>query len=226
MQQQSTLNFPTLVASSIHDLKNSLATIRELLGNHAKNCNSANKQDFVKLELESRRMNNNLMHLLILYKMDISRFSLAIDEHPIADLFDEIIAQRSPAFSSQEITLELDYDESLSCYCDFALISNAICTILDNAQRYTKSRIILSCKREKGYISFSVEDNGEGYPENMLNNNFPQISSIDFYNSSTGLGMFFVLSVAQMHIDNQKRGYINFDNNSRIGGARFTLFLP
>ena len=41
-----------------------------------------------------------------------------------------------------------------------------------------------------------------------------------------GLGLFFAATLAQMHINGEQRGYIEIDNNSHLGGARFSLYLP
>jgi hypothetical protein len=43
---------------------------------------------------------------------------------------------------------------------------------------------------------------------------------------NTGLGLYFVAAIAGFHKNQGKYGYVKIDNLSRMGGARFCLFLP
>jgi hypothetical protein len=38
--------------------------------------------------------------------------------------------------------------------------------------------------------------------------------------------LFFTETIAQLHANGDKRGFIVTDNNSQFGGARFKLYLP
>ena len=221
------IDFPAILASSVHEMKNSLSTIQGLISKLAKQNTDAENREFVQLEFEANRMNNNLMQLLILYKIEVSQFQLSIDEHPVIDILNEIVAQQAPLLSINLIKLDIECPEDLFCYCDYHLISNAISTILNNAQRYTKGKIVLSAREENGYIKFSIEDDGEGYPKDYVH---PDLDShrVNFNTGSTGLGLFFVNTIAAMHRNKDRKGFIKIANTSRLrpGGAEFTLFLP
>jgi hypothetical protein len=43
---------------------------------------------------------------------------------------------------------------------------------------------------------------------------------------NTGLGLFFTKTIAELNVKAGKRGFIDTDNNSQFGGARFRLYLP
>ncbi len=64
-----TIDFPAILASSVHDIKNSLTTVRELI-EHIANQQESKNQDLIQLEFEANRMNNSLVQLLELYKID------------------------------------------------------------------------------------------------------------------------------------------------------------
>jgi signal transduction histidine kinase len=100
-------------------------------------------------------------------------------------------------------------------------------SILNNAQRYTNTQIYLSAYKEDEYIIFSIEDDGEGYPSQLLSldysNNNSSASSIS---GSTGLGLHFASTIASFHTTKNNVGLIKIDNESCFGGARFRLFLP
>ncbi|MGZ8152534.1 MAG: sensor histidine kinase [Methylovulum sp.] len=224
--QMLSIGFPAILASSVHDIKNSLTALRALIGQLEHIYQDPKPAEFRQLEFETNRMNNCLMQLLTLYKIDLSQFSLTIDEHSVADILEDIVAQQSTLLSLGTIQLITECHDDLYCYCDNALISNALCTLVNNAQRYCLSKVLLSVAQEDDYIVFCIEDDGKGYPENLISPDYKQLPQIDLANGNTGLGLFFTETIAQLHVKGDKRGFIITDNNSQFGGARFKLYLP
>lgn len=220
------ISFPAILASSVHDIKNSLTALRALLGQLENIQQDPKPTEFKQLEFETNRMNNSLMQLLTLYKIDISRFSLTIDEHSAADILEDIVAQQSTLLSLGNIQLLTECHDELFCYCDSSLISSALCTLVNNAQRYCRSKVQISVAQEDDYIVFCIEDDGRGYPENLISSDFKQLPQVDLATGNTGLGLFFTETIAQLHVKGDKRGFIVTDNNSQFGGARFKLYLP
>ena len=221
------INFPTILASSIHDIKNSLSHVRELIKQLAKLHNNAENSEFQLLEIEANRMNSSLMQLLLLYKIDSSLFKPVIDEYPVSDILADVAAQQESLLALNNIELMLDYPEDLLCYCDNALINTALISIVNNAQRYCSKRILLSAHQDgRDGVCFCVEDDGKGYPENFKYDPETHSFETDFSAGNTGLGLFFAATIAQLHTQGSQKGYIVTDNDSRLGGARFSLFLP
>jgi len=220
------IGFPAILASSVHDIKNSLTALRALLSQLDNAYQDPKPTEFRQLEFETNRMINCLMQLLTLYKIDLSQFSLSIDEYSASDLLEDVVAQQSTLLALSNIQLITECHDELFCYCDNALISNALCTLVNNAQRYCQSKVLLSVAQENDYIVFCIEDDGKGYPENLLSPDYKQLPQIDMANGNTGLGLFFTETIAQLHIKGDKRGFIMTDNNSQLGGARFKLYLP
>ena len=213
-------DFASILAASVHDMKKSLGTIRDLI----KQLKQSNTPDnnLMQVEFEASRMNNSLMHLLALYKIEIEKFNLNIDEYSLNEILNDIKAQQSALLDLSHISLELEYDtQEQLCYCDFDLVSNAIGSILNNAQRYSEAQVILSAGKQNGYRYFSIEDDGAGFPEKLITS-----KEIDFHGGNTGLGLYFVSIIAKLHSTANKQGYIETSNTSRLGGAKFTLFLP
>ncbi|MGR9053124.1 MAG: sensor histidine kinase [Gammaproteobacteria bacterium] len=220
-------DFSAVLASSIHDIKNSMSHVRELLAGLAKHKNFAENPQFRQLEIEANRMNASLMQLLILYKIDSSLFKPMIDEYPAHDLLADVAAQQQNLLAMSRIDLSIECPEDLFCYCDSALIDTALNSIVNNAQRFCRKHIILSAEAAAGDgIRFSVEDDGEGYPEALAGNADPHIGAGELHTGNTGLGLIFAATIAQLHSKGEQRGYITTDNQSRLGGARFSLFLP
>jgi len=224
MNSQS--HFQAILASSIHDIKNSLTTVRELIMQVAAKQQSRKNQDFVQLEFEVNRMNSSLIQLLELYKIDSDKFSLEIDEYAVTDIFQEIKAQQAPLLQLNKLGFTLDCPEDLFCYCDYNHICNALASIINNAQRYTHSQIQLSAYQEQENVVFCMEDDGVGYPESILSVDITDLPSNQWISGSTCLGLYFVSTIAKLHCSQGKHGFVKIDNHSSLGGARFRLFLP
>jgi K+-sensing histidine kinase KdpD len=220
------IDFSALLASSIHDIKNSLGALRALLAQLENIYPDPKPIELKHLNFEANRMNNNLMQLLVLYKIDLSQFSPTIDEHRAGDILEDVVAQQSTLLSLSNIELITQCDNELLCYCDNTLIGNALCTLVNNAQRYCQTKVMLSAVQEDDYIVFSIEDDGDGYPENLISSDYKQLPIIDLASGNTGLGLFFTDTIAKLHAQGEKRGFITTDNDSQFGGARFRLYLP
>lgn len=223
--QAIAVHFPAILASSVHDMKNSLSNLRALITQLENQYPESKPPEFKQLEFESNRLNNSLMQLLTLYKIDASQFNLNIDENSVRDILDDIVAQQSSLLALSEIELSVDCDDDLFCFCDSTLVGNAISTLVNNAQRYCHSKILLSAKQEGEYMVFYIEDDGEGYPQNFLADS-QKTFDIDLVGGNTGLGLFFVATIAKMHHQGESHGFIKTDNASSLGGARFSLYLP
>ncbi len=220
------ISFPAILASSVHDIKNSLTALRALLSQLENIYQAPKPTEFRHLEFETNRMNNSLMQLLTLYKIDLSQFSLTIDEHSAADILEDIVAQQSTLLSLSNVELITECHGDLFCYCDSTLISNALCTLVNNAQRYCLSKVLLSAVQEDDYVVFCIEDDGKGYPENLISPDYKQLPQTDLTTGNTGLGLFFAETIAQLHVQADRQGFTITDNNSQFGGARFKLYLP
>lgn len=218
--------FPTLLASTVHDIKNSLGTLLGLVQQLSQKPALSQDPDLHQLEFEAGRINHSLMQLLVMYKIDSRNFSLAIDEYPVIDLINDAKAQQARLTKINHIEVVVDCDADLLGYCDYQNISNALGTILNNAQRYCRSKVLISAYQENEYLVVGIEDDGRGYPEHLLKADLSNPNALDWISGNTGLGLYFVSAIAKLHKSKDKHGFVRIDNQSRIGGARFRLFLP
>lgn len=218
--------FPTILASTVHDIKNSLGIVLELIRQLALKQQAGQSEDFSQLEFEANRINHSLMQLLVMYKIDSNKFSLDIDEYLALDIINEAKAQQDVLSKLNSVDVQIDCSDDLLCYCDYSNISNALGTVLNNALRYTHTAIFISVGEEDGYLKFCIEDDGAGYPEHLLAADLSDAAELDWVKGNTGLGLYFVAMIAGLHKNNGKTGFVKIDNQSRLGGARFSLFLP
>jgi two-component system, OmpR family, sensor histidine kinase SenX3 len=227
--EKKQIDFPEFLASIAHDMKNSLGmllnTTDEILNNcSAENCPSY--KQISELQYEAKRINNSLVQLLSLYKMDIAQYTLNISYNSVSDFIEEIVIQNRPLLEFKGITTEVNCPEDLEWFFDCDLVAGIINNVINNAFRYTKDMIEISACKENDYLVISVEDNGIGYPEHMLGNQFHIRSSTDFNAGSTGLGLYFASIVSKMHKNKNREGFISTSNGGRYGGGLLKIYLP
>ena len=184
------------------------------------------RHQFATLRGEAARINNSLIYLLGLYRLQRHELPLQIQEVYVADFLDEQIAANELLFSIRQISVQRDCDETLTGYFDTALIAGVIGNVLVNAARYAEKSIRVSAVAgDNGSIAIEISDDGPGFPEKMLESNHHTQRGIDFNSGSTSLGLFFAAEVAHLHRRGDLHGSIALSNDSP-NGSRFKLILP
>lgn len=218
--------FALVLASIVHDIKNALGALIQRVEHIRRKPGLDQDPDLQRLELDAMRLNQRLIQLLVMYKIESRAFQLLIDEHAARDVIDEAVSQQY-ACPRDPVHITIACHDDLLCYCDFQNLGNVLATVIDNALRYSRHAIRVSAEEDEGYVVFVVEDDGPGYPESMLEANWAEVSHIaDWMTGHTGLGLYFASVIAGLHKNAGRRGSVKLDNHSRLGGARFRLFLP
>jgi K+-sensing histidine kinase KdpD len=221
--------FPLLLASSVHDIKNSLSMLLDTLDSVVESTtitSDLQRHQFATLRGEAARINNSLMYLLGLYRMQQNQLSVQIQEVYVADFLDEQLAASQLLFTMRELEVSVDCDDQLSGYFDTTLIGGIINNVLVNAARYARKSILLHAAHSpQGQLIIEVSDDGPGFPQKMLEDVSNQSRGIDFSSGSTNLGLYFAGEVAQMHRRGDAHGHIELSNLAE-GGSCFRLILP
>ena len=222
------MNFSDILASSIHDIKNSLSMIinaaEMLADDDAIKATHADKAS--ALEHEARRVNNCMIQLLSLYKFDSGRQSIRIDECNLDDCLQELVAENAHSAQSNGVHIECECDDFLNGYFDLDLVRGVLNSSIGNAERYANSRVRLSGSIEEGYTVFRIEDDGDGFSEDMIEINDTLNDGDSFASARTNLGLFFAKRVAESHEAGERRGYIRLRNQVGMSGGCFEMWLP
>jgi signal transduction histidine kinase len=222
------LEFSTVLASSVHDMKNSLSmllcTLDDITVTCTPDCPSSDK--FSQLQYEGQRLSNHLIQLLAIYKIENQLYSGNIAEHALEDFLEECALQSEALLTPKGISIECECPAELMGFFDREMVAGVVNNVVNNAYRYSKDRIRLSARAQDGYTIISVEDNGAGYPQNMLCAHSDQLTGVNFKSGSTGLGLYFSALVAKMHKNKGKQGFIACANDGIDGGGRFSIYLP
>ncbi|WP_312512427.1 HAMP domain-containing sensor histidine kinase [Massilia sp.] len=218
------------LASTAHDMKNSISvlsgTLERLLDDASPQTEKAYPQ-MAQMLYQTRRLNDNLMQLLALYKQ-VGKPAYPFDMQPLeaGQLVEQVVALARVLLESRGIALELDVDPELVAHVDEDLIVGVVSHAVNNAVHYTRDRIALSVRGVDGDgVEIRVEDNGDGFPPALLAAGTPA-SGVDFLTNSAGLGLYFASEVARMHRHRDRVGAVRLENGGRMGGGCFILTLP
>jgi signal transduction histidine kinase len=228
---QNEISFTDLIASSIHDMKNSLNFQVTALEKIALQCrdrgDTATFEELGRVIYQSNRMNLNLVELLSLYKLGESIYPLNINDHAVADLIEESVLQNKPMMDFKGISISMDCATDCYWYMDRELIKGVLVNALNNAYQYTADKIHIVALVKNRQLELRVEDNGRGYPEKMLTHaDLADDKGVNFETGSTGLGFYFSNQVAQLHKNGGKRGSLSIENGGTLGGGCFVVRLP
>lgn len=222
------MRFYDVLASLIHDMKNSLSLVIHTLDGITLDAvaDSDNQARITLLQNEAKRLNNNLIELLTLYNIENERISPSIEEVDVAGFIAEIMAENRSSVEANHIELSCDCDPELFGYFDENLIRNVLNNLIGNGIRYTHDQLRISAVEEAGYLVFRVEDNGPGYPEQMLSTQAAKDDQGDLADGRTKLGLYFAAMIAEMHRNGEQQGFIRLENNHQLSGGCFSIWLP
>lgn len=226
------MDFTDILASTLHDTKNSLGFLFNNLEDIIANCQERNcpsQVEFYRLQYEIKRLNHGLIRLLSLYKAEKSQLAINIDYHSVRYVLEDLLTQHELMLNARGIKIETDCDPVLFWAFDRNLIDRVLENIINNSFRYAKEKLKISSFSENGYLVMRIEDDGAGYPPDMLiseNSNHEFKKEVDFQTGSTGLGIYFSAMIASMHKNNDKNGFISIANGGILGGGVFSIHLP
>jgi two-component system, OmpR family, sensor histidine kinase SenX3 len=231
------LDLSTFLLSSIHDMKNSLGMMAAYLEDALAAPSSGDspvstsaRQKTAQALYEAQRVNNHLIQLLALYKIDQAFYPFDPQERPLADLAREALARAQALADSKVIVLDSECPEDLYCWIDYELVFGVVVQALHNALHYTKSRVLLITAAKESGVVIRIEDDGPGFPDFLLEQGNAAQRGISFETGSTGLGLYFADVVARLHkaggATGPITGRIRLENGGRLGGGCFILELP
>lgn len=231
MDQQEDIDFSDFIASSVHDMKNSLSIqigfLEELMSGHCERIDPDMLGRLGHTIYEAGRMNVNLIQILSLYKLGRSIYPVDISEHSVAEVLNEVVLQNQSIMTHKGIEVSVDCAPDCYWYFDRDLVSGALINALNNAYNYTFDKIrVAATVRDDGTLELRVEDNGRGYPPSLLRRDIGASQGSSFATGSTGLGFYFSSRIAGMHRNNGQQGQLMLENGGALGGGCFVLTLP
>lgn len=227
--QRVGIAFPTVLASTVHDMKNSLGMLLQALDAIIERIPEAVRDDLRELAVvkyESERVNHDLVQLLALYKIEQDQLPLNIGYHDVTEFLEEQGLLYGELLQYRHIELSVHADEGLFWYFDADLLASALGNIITNTIRYSKSAIELHAFIQDNALQLIVADDGPGYPKAMIEKQQDYLLGINQSSGSTGLGLYFSGQIARLHSKDGRQGHIVLANGQPMSGGAFRMVLP
>lgn len=218
------IDISTILASAIHESKNQVGTLLyQLQGlKDSTSKNDSNQKRIVLIEESLKKLNDEWVEYLYLYRLASDGYDLHVDTFLLDEFLDDQVFALQPSAIAKNLELEYACDSSLTGVFDERLMTAVVSTAVYNALRFAKSKILISAKKESGFIIITIEDDGQGFKQ--TENDDDQVE--EFLEGNTGLGLYFAELSAAAHIASDIRGFIKKESSSSLGGACLTVYLP
>ncbi|KAF0865283.1 sensor histidine kinase KdpD [Pseudomonas sp. LD120] len=227
-EQQQALDFSTVIASTVHDMKNSLAMLMQAHAQWVARLPEAQQTaEQGVIDYEFAHLNGMLVQLLGLYKLGVNQLPLQPAYHELDDFIEAQLVSHQDVFKSRGIlaTYEVDPLSPLGFF-DRELIASVLANCINNAIRHARHALLISVSDEEGQVVLSINDDGDGYPPVMIERQADYVQGINQSSGSTGLGLYFAGRIAELHQRNGVGGHTQISNGGPLGGGLFKLYLP
>lgn len=224
------IDFSTLMASTVHDMKNVIAAVSQayesLLAEMPEALQRSPQARLI--EQEALRLDAMLMQLLGLYKLEHGQLLLQPVYYRLDELFEDLHIRHRELLEYRNIDFQVNVAEAdLEAYFDVSLIGTVLDNALGNALNFCKKTIRLHAQREENGVLLSVSDDGEGYPSSLLGEvRDKESSSIDRNTGSTGLGLYFAANIVALHDQDERPARLDLTNDGPLSGACMKIWLP
>ena len=209
------------VSDASHELKSPIAAMGIMLETMRMHPDAVdNEQAIQDLTTENNRLQSIVGDLLMLARADENR--LEVNAKPL-DMMDLLSDEVASLRARSSVDVDASGVEPVVCEGDAALLSHALRNVLDNAARYARSTIKLSCRQEENCIRITVSDDGPGLEladRERVFDRFARLGADKNDSSGTGLGLPVARGIAERH-----GGSLRFED-PEIGGATAVLELP
>ncbi|MBT4286004.1 MAG: response regulator [Bacteroidetes bacterium] len=222
------------VAQISHELRTPL---HHILGFSGFGINKINKVSKDKLVYYFKRINEtgNRMAILLdeildLSKLEAGKMDYDMKKEDLMLITTHVTNEFQTSIEEKEINLEIiNGNRNSLITADGIRLAQVIRNLLSNAIKFTppRKRIVITIDQENqnkaAALSFSIQDEGIGIPENEINSIFEQYtqsSKTKNKTSSTGLGLAISNEIIKAH-----HGKLNAENN-KTGGTTFSFKLP
>ena len=220
------MKFSDILASTIHDMKNSLSMVINTLDELSSETQGQEDRRISTLQHESKRLNNNLIALLSLYKIDNGRLSTNIEEINVSDFLEEVVIDNRTLANAREVALDFACDDMLVGYFDEWLVRGVLNNLIGNGLRYTHSQILIRAEMMDDYLVLHIEDDGDGFPQRMIDAQAAFNRNETLGEGQTQLGIYFAAMVARAHRNGDRTGYIELSNDAQLSGGCASIRLP
>lgn len=215
---------------AVHDLKNPLANTKLAVNSLAEYCaDSTDARDMAAIALQSiEAMSSLVENMLSIATLTKGEFKLKDDIVVPGDLLKSSIAAFRQAAFKKSITLYEDISgEIQETIADTQQLRHVFDNLISNAIKYTPAggAVWISLTKEANNFVTRIKDTGLGMTRDDIMQAFQEFRRLSAIptdgESSTGLGLFIVKKIVDMH-----GGNVRIESQGKNCGTTFTVSVP
>ena len=142
------------------------------------------------------------------------------EKTPLAETISSLTRTLQRIFRDKDLDIQVDIDETLVFRGAKRDLEEMAGNLLDNACKWTKSRINVSAQSLEGQIKLMVDDDGPGLPAEQYEEVLKRGARLDEATPGSGFGLSIVNDLAKAY-----KGSLQLDK-SPMGGLRTILIMP
>ncbi len=211
----------TLLSSELHSIKNRMQALLSAQSDLADMLKDQPEYQapLKSIHRNSQQLNQQLVELLSILKIQHTAFTPNIDENWLCDTVASVIQEL--ALGPDGPTINLDFDHEFNGYYDEQLISIAVHNALINAINAGANNVSIAVEEEdNGSFMLLISDDGPGFPDAMLDNR-----TFNPQGTGSGLGLYLMSQALEAHHKDDLKGSLTI-RNRREGGAVVELLVP
>ena len=216
----------TLFAASIHEIKNRFGLLLNQLESvlAASQMDTSQQNAVAHIRHDAQFIGSELVRVLTVFKSTSGAMAMNVDQQILEDFLEEVVARHATTAHATACAISFDCDPDLTGFFDVGIVTVVLDTCIYNAIKAGAKTIVLRSEEGEGDLSVHVDDNGPGFPAEMLNSPIAT-GKLKVEENSTGLGLFFANTLLAHHCEGDARGSLKL-SKSPEGGARVTLLIP
>lgn len=168
------------------------------------------------------RLINLVQVLLDVSRIQSGKLTFRFQKHSLSELFNEIMERFRDVVDSNNCRLTVEGLEDICVVWDKTRIEQVIINLLTNAIKYAPGDIHVRFDLSGSDVRFTIEDHGDGIPEEKLKSIFDRFERVGNNDSVSGLGLglFIVKQIVDGH-----NGEVSVESVPKKG-TKFTVALP
>ncbi len=188
--EQANQSKTRFLASASHDLLQPLNAARLFTSALSGKAQSAEVRELVEhIDSSLGAAEEIISTLLDISKLDAGALEPKIAAFPVNEMLRHLATDFSAIAKDQGLELHVVPSKAW-VRSDSTLLRRVVQNFLSNAIRYTpKGKILLGCRRLKGYLRIEVWDTGPGIPEDQLAHIFEEFRRLQHGRDKKGLGL-------------------------------------
>ena len=208
-------------AALMHELKNNLGQLTMTLDGMPVLGIPEHDRKLDDARLICQRSVERLQEALLIYKAADQTLHPFIDAYSPLDMLREL-GDNATSLARNRLTVETLVGDQVPdlWFFDWNLVELAMLNAIHNALAYARSGIRIEADMQDGFLAFTVRDDSEGYPQQVLASAGESVAN---GGKGSGLGLRFARLIAELHENQGRTGTLRLYNDA---GAVFSLLLP